>query len=224
MAGSQGTGTLDWTVAATYKPAQGSAQPAVAPASNLVTINGTATVGGITVTLSGTFDANNPTASNAVQVSGASSTPVVAYTFTGSASGGMLSGAWSSDAGGSGTWSVLYVPSGGSVEVYTGSFANDDASDNGYFNIEISSDGHVSANYASTDDPDNHGMVSGSVGTAATSTTPGTFGADIFDKSGSKIGTITAGQYSLGTNHTGQVSGTYSVGSPATSGAFSGNN
>ncbi len=174
--------------------------------------------------------AGNPLAANSVQVSGASTTPAANYTFTGTAAGGKLVGDWSNDVGGSGHWSVLYVPTGGSVEVYQGSYQHTDLSDNGYFNLEISSDGHVSGNYASQMDPTGYGQVTGVVITAAKAPTassagsPGTFGGDILDKNGAKIGTITQGSYSLDASPAGNVSGSYSVGSPAKTGGFDGNN
>ena len=219
LAGTE-TGTLDWSVGATFTPAaapQGGSHVLPA-AANPVAITGTATIGGVVVNITGTFDAANPAAAGSATGSGSSTSPAVTYTFTGSAAGGRLSGSYTTSLGGSGTWSILYVPTGGTVTVYTGTYAHSDNSDNGYFNVEISSAGPVSGNYASATGSGKGAILGATTGAS-------TFGGDIYDDTGAKIGSITTGNFTTGANHTGNVNGTYAVGSGASAktGGFDGN-
>lgn len=112
LAGAQTSGVLEVTV-------EGS------DASGSFTLAGAArsTSGSVRPPLTGSFNAGT----GALQLSGGG------YTFTGTLSGGVLSGSWTGPDGTSGTWTALVEGEGTVVAVYCGVY--DTSNDEGTFNL-----------------------------------------------------------------------------------------
>lgn len=221
------SGTMTWDLGATYVPPTGmvvartvhQAHATVRPEDTVVTVTGTALIGGVTVTLSnGQFDPTTLAAS----ADGSDGTN--AYHFTGTADiSGILTGTFTMNGVAAGTWTVLFIPTSGTVTAYTGTYTNTSGTtDAGYFNLEISSNGQVSGNWYSS----MNGGGGWLTGTAtATDTTHGTFSASIYEGGTESIGTVAStSTYTFGASPTGVVQGTYAavVDSTSITGSFSG--
>jgi hypothetical protein len=144
ITGSTTTGSMDVTFAGSRTALY--AQPRNAEIS--VTVSGSALVNGTALTLHGTFD----TVTGVVLVYGDIAGTPNAYTFNATvahpATDTSINGSWTGPGSTSGNFSVQFVPTGGSVTVYCGSFEGDDT---GTWNLVVSSDGKASGNFVTSD-------------------------------------------------------------------------
>jgi hypothetical protein len=220
---SSASGTLDLSIGATYAtlpPAATTAvhEPASAAATGTVNVSGSARIQGSVVTLTGTFNTDNPTAAGALSVTG---TPG-GYVFNGTAVGNPLSrieGTFTRASGAGGRFSVLFVPTkaGGAVTVFCGTYSG---ADSGTWNLVASSDGPASGSFSASSSG-SQGLLSGNVtnvtvtsgsitgGNVSLTWGPGTVATGAI--SGTKVGTAAgASRWDDGKGHTGTWTGSSS--------------
>jgi hypothetical protein len=191
---SSASGSMDLSIGATYaiRPSPETALAESTAAVGTVNVSGSAHIQGNNITLSGTFNTDNPTAPGALSVTG---TPG-GYNFTGAAVGNPLSrieGNFTSSSGNGGQFSLLFVPTkaGGVVTVFCGTYSG---ADSGTWNLVVSSEGQASGSFTNSGGG-SHGLLSGTV-------------SNVYVTSGSISAGNVSVQWGAGTSATGTISGT----------------